>query len=299
MKYFITDITITGGSGEQLAAATDILKSFLADTGYEAFEDETESAINASGSMLDDYRKEHPFAPFSCFSAYIQQPLYDEDTLKTTLASLPFDGLHTFYATREAEDKNWNEAWESEQEQSDICRELGITIDVTQAFGTGSHNTTRMIVSTLQAEDLQGRSVLDCGCGSGILSIAALKLGAERATGYDIDEWSVNNTRHNAQLNGIEDDSLKVVLGDASVLDTIDESFDYVLANINRNILLNDMPAFVKHMKVGGKLILSGFYAVDIPVLEEKAKSLGLKTMAQREDGEWASITLVINSYSY
>jgi len=293
MKYFISDIFLTGENADLLSPVTDILKEYLAGIGFEAFEDDTDSAMIASGEVLKDYRKEHPFAPFSCFSAYVQQSLFNEELLKSTIDSLPFEGLYIYYNVREAEDKNWNEAWEQSQEQSDICKELGITIDVKQAFGTGGHNTTRMIVSTLQCEALEGKSILDCGCGSGILSIAAIKLGAEKATGYDIDEWSVNNTMHNASLNGISSEQISAILGDASVLSTIDEQFDYVLANINRNILLNDMTAFVSKMKPHSKLILSGFYTEDIPLLEEKAASLNLTKLQQKDDDNWACLVFI------
>lgn len=293
MKYFITNIAIACDDAALTDPVSDILKTYLADIGYEAFEDDAESAMTESGILLKDYRKEHPYAPFSCFSAYVQQSLFSEDQLKETLDSIPFEGVHIYYNVREAEDKNWNEQWEQSLEQSDICQQLGITIDVKQAFGTGGHNTTRMIASTLQCEELTGKTVLDCGCGSGILSIAALKLGALKATGYDIDEWSVNNTRHNAELNGIPEKQISVFLGDASVLDSIDEQFDYILANINRNILLNDMPAFVSKMKPHGKLILSGFYQEDVPLLTQKAESLSLTLLQSKEDENWSCLVFV------
>lgn len=291
MKYFITNIAIVCDDAALTDPISDILKTYLADIGYEAFEDDSESAMTESGTLLRDYRKEHPFAPFTCFSAYIQQSLFNEEQLKETFDTIPFDGVHIYHSLKEAEDKNWNEQWEQSLEQSDICQQLGITIDVKQAFGTGGHNTTRMIASTLQCEELSGKTVLDCGCGSGILSIAALKLGALKATGYDIDEWSVNNTRHNAELNGYSNEQITALLGDASILSSIDEQFDYVLANINRNILLNDMPAFVSKMKPHGKLILSGFYQEDVPMLTQKAESLALTLLQSKEDDNWSCLT--------
>lgn len=296
MKYFITNIAIACDDTGLTDPVSDILKTYLAEIGYEAFEDDSEKAMEESGILLRDYRKEHPFAPFACFSAYVQQHLFSEKQLQETINSLPFEGVHIYYNVREAEDKNWNEQWENSIEQSDICYELGITIDVKQAFGTGGHNTTRMIVGVLQCEELNGKTVLDCGCGSGILSIAALKLGALKATGYDIDDWSVNNTLHNAQLNGIPEEQISALLGDASVLSNIDDQFDYVLANINRNILLNDMPAFVSKMKPNGKLILSGFYTEDVAMLEEKAATLGFTKLLQKEDDNWACVLFALAS---
>lgn len=143
-----------------------------------------------------------------------------------------------------------------------------------------------MILRRLLGMDLTGKSVLDCGCGTGILGIVALRLGANRVLGYDIDEWSSENAKHNAALNGVE--NLDVLLGDASVLDGVKEEFDVVIANINRNILLNDMTAFRSHLKTGGRLILSGFYETDVPMLEQAAQSNGLTIIDVVTDGEWA-----------
>lgn len=290
MKYYITNIALACEEASLIDPVSDVLKTYLAEIGYEAFEDDSEKSMTESGQLLSDYRKEHPFAPFACFSAFIQQSLFNEETLKNTLSTLPFEGIHIYYNNKEAEDKNWNEQWEQSQQPSDLCQQLGITIDVKQAFGTGGHDTTRMIVNTLREEDLADKTVLDCGCGSGILSIAALKLGAASAVGYDIDEWSVKNSMHNAELNNIYANRFCVFHGDASVLDKLNEQFDLVLANINRNILLADMPQFVKRMKPDGRLILSGFYTEDIPMLVEKAETLGLKKISEKEDNHWASL---------
>ena len=161
------------------------------------------------------------------------------------------------------------------------------------AFGTGTHETTRMIcaelISLSHSLTSSPSRVLDCGTGTGILSIAALKLGATQAIGYDIDEWSVDNARHNAVINRV-DDRFTSLLGDASVIDTIDGQFDLVLANINRNILLADMPRFVSKMHQGSLLILSGFYTADSPLLIEKAQNLGLSLKSQNQDQDWACL---------
>ena len=173
-----------------------------------------------------------------------------------------------------------------------------IEIDARLAFGTGTHQTTRLMVQALMkqqwhregsASGQQGLRVLDCGTGTGILSIAALKMGAVEAVGYDIDEWSADNARHNAIINCV-DDRFTSLLGDASVLNSVEGTFDVVVANINRNILLADMPAFVSKLTPGGSLILSGFYATDIPLLVDKAQSLGLTLNDQHQNGEWACL---------
>ena len=166
-----------------------------------------------------------------------------------------------------------------------------IEIDAHLAFGTGTHETTRMICATLLDADLQGKRILDCGCGTGILGICALKLGAASCVGYDIDEWSADNTRHNAVINHV-DDRLTSLCGDSSVLSDYVAEFDVVLANINRNILLADMPRFVCVMAPHSTLILSGFYENDCALLESKAQQLGLKLTATKTDGDWACMVL-------
>ena len=128
--------------------------------------------------------------------------------------------------------------------------------------------------------------MLDCGCGTGILSIVASVFGAKSVVGYDIDEWSVNNTLHNADINGVK--NIDVRHGDASVLDAVDGCFDVVIANINRNILLADMPQFKKMMSPNGSLILSGFYVDDINILKDKAATMGLSLDMTKEKNNWA-----------
>ena len=166
---------------------------------------------------------------------------------------------------------------------------VAIEIDAKLAFGTGTHETTRMICATLLDTDLKDKRILDGGTGTGILSICALKLGASEAIGYDIDEWSVDNARHNAVIN-LVDDRFESLLGDATILNNVEGCFDVVLANINRNILLADLPSFREKMASGAKLILSGFYSADSAMLIEKAASLGLRLLAQKEDHDWACL---------
>ena len=170
---------------------------------------------------------------------------------------------------------------------------IAIEIDARLAFGTGTHETTRMMCSALMEQPLDGRQVLDCGCGTGILGIVALKLGAAACTAYDIDEWSVDNTRHNAVINRV-DERLQALHGDASLLNGMEERFDVVMANINRNILLNDMPAFRRVMKLQATLLLSGFYREDVPILLSRAQELGLKLIDSKEDNNWCALRLAL-----
>ena len=276
MKYFEVEFTINPMSAD----ASDLLAALAGDAGFETFE-EAENGLKG----------------------YVQQSLFDEDALRSCIADFPIEGTSIIYNVREAEDRDWNEQWEQEgfepiiipplaihdgRHLPEVESEISIEIDAKLAFGTGTHETTRMICREI-IQYARGARVLDCGTGTGILSIAALKLGAIDAIGYDIDEWSVDNALHNAIINGV-DDRFDSKLGDASVIDTIEGEFDLVLANINRNILLADMPRFVSKMHSGSKLILSGFYTADSPLLIQKAADLGLTFVSQNQDQDWACL---------
>ena len=278
MKYFEVEFTISPFSAD----AADLFASLAGEAGFETFED-TETGLKG----------------------YVQQSLFDEDTLRACIEDFPFEGTSIIYNVREAEDRDWNEQWEQEgfepiviadqlvihdgRHLPEVDSKIQIEIDAKLAFGTGTHETTRMICTQL-LKLAKGR-VLDCGTGTGILSICALKLGATEAVGYDIDEWSVDNARHNAVINRV-DDRFTSLLGDAKILENIDEKFDIVLANINRNILLADMPMFVSKMHEGSLLILSGFYSDDCEILIEKAHSIGLKLVSKTTDHDWACLVL-------
>lgn len=279
MKYFEVDFTISPYSVD----ASDVLAAMAGEVGFETFE---ETVTGLKG--------------------YVQQSLFDVSVLKTALEDFPFEDTTISYDIREAEDRDWNEQWEQEgfepivisdnliihdgRHLPDSTPDISIEIDAKLAFGTGTHETTRMICSTLLELQPKGR-VLDCGTGTGILSICALKLGAQEAVGYDIDEWSVDNARHNAVINQL-DNRFTSLLGDASILNKVEGTFDLVMANINRNILLNDMPQFVSKMNADATLILSGFYTDDCQILIEKAQTLGLTLQQQKEDQQWACLVL-------
>ena len=285
MKYYEVEFKIQPCSQD----ARDILAALAGEAGFETFEDTDEGV-----------------------KGYVQQALFNQSALDESLQFFPMEGTHIIYDVAEAEDKDWNEQWEQEgfdpividngkivihdgrhllTQDSAQDTQVSIEIDAHLAFGTGTHETTRMICSILLEESLKDKNLLDAGCGTGILGIAALKLGANSVTAYDIDEWSSDNTRHNAVINQVEN-NIKIYCGDATLLDTINEHFDYVVANINRNILLQDMERFRKVMKAGGTLILSGFYTDDIPLLEAKGYELGLTLLKTKEDNRWACIIM-------
>lgn len=297
MKYYEVELTITPCSQD----AQDLLSALSAEAGFESFEE------TATGLL-----------------AYAQQSLFDQEALDAAISTFPIEGTKIIYNVREAEDRDWNEQWEQEGFEPIVIsgewrevsgernvhtliihdgRHLGnlqfdnllftIEIDAHQAFGTGTHETTRMICANLMTMDLHDKHVLDCGSGTGILGICALKLGASSVVAYDIDEWSTDNTRHNAVINGV-DDRLASLCGDATLLDSLDQRFDLVLANINRNILLQDMPRFVSVMAHGATLMLSGFYESDCALLESKAQQLGLSLQSTKTDGDWACMLFTL-----
>ena len=205
MKYFEAEFTISPYSSD----ASDMLAALAGEAGFETFE-ETDTGLKG----------------------YVQQSLFSEEALRDVLNDFPFEGVTITYAIREAEDRDWNEQWEQEGFEPITIKDhlvihdgrhlpegsfpVAIEIDAKLAFGTGTHETTRMICATLLDSDLHNKRILDCGTGTGILSICALKLGAREAIGYDIDEWSADNARHNAVINRV-DDRFQSLLGDATI----------------------------------------------------------------------------------
>lgn len=281
MKYFEVDFQLSPLSQD----ACDILAALTADAGFESFE-ETQHGIRG----------------------YVQQPLLDRQALEDIVNNFPIMGTNIIYTISETEDKDWNEQWEQEGFEPIIVgnnrlaihdgrhlpsqpADISVEIDARLAFGTGTHETTQMICEWMLDMPMKDLRVMDAGCGTGILGIVALKLKASHVTAYDIDEWSSDNTRHNAVINRV-DSQLSVYCGDASILDSKTADYDLVLANINRNILLNDMPHFCQIMKQDAKLILSGFYTEDIPLLEARGKELGLTLTGAKNRDKWASIIM-------
>ena len=256
----------------------DVLSATLADAGFESF-------MEQPGGI----------------AAYIQQSLYDEEVLRRALENFPLPDARIDYDFLEAEDRDWNEEWERNFFQPIIIgnrcvvhstfhhdvpkAEYDITIDPQMAFGTGHHETTGLIINELLDMDLTGCHVLDMGCGTSILAILARMKGAVRCTAIDIDDWCVRNSLENIRLNRL--DGIEVLQGDASSL--ADKGpFDVVIANINRNILLNDMQHYAARMKQGALLLMSGFYVEDIPLIEAEARRLGLQPDGHREQNRWA-----------
>lgn len=286
MKYLTASFHIAA-EPTLLQTARDLLADCAGEAGFESFED-TEDGING----------------------YVQEEQFDKEQLDAQLADFPLPGVTVAYDLAKVEDKDWNETWENNgfdpidiynrmviydaRQTTPLLPEgaIPIAIQAHQAFGTGTHQTTQMIIGQLLDQRLTGKRVLDCGCGTGILGIAASKLGAKDVVAYDIDEWSADNARHNALLNHVE--NMEVLHGDAHVLNHVSGVFDLVLANINRNILLEDMAAFRSVMMQGGSLILSGFFEDDCAPLTSKAASLGLEKTGVCSKGNWYSLQFVV-----
>ena len=274
----------------ELHTAYELVAAMAGEAGFESFETEGDTLVG-----------------------YVQEALFDKEALDEALSQFPIEGVSVSYTLHDVEDKDWNADWENNGfEPIDIdgrcvihdtlhptpalAGAMDVVIDAKMAFGTGCHATTRMMVRALLDLDLGGKRVLDCGCGTGILGIVAAKAGAAEVVGYDIDEWSVENTRHNARLNNV--DNLEALTGDIKVLSHVDGLFDVVVANINRNILLNDMSELREVMASDGMLIISGFYESDAGQLIACAQGLGLSVITTSSVGDWASLVFSTSSES-
>ena len=298
MKYFEVTCEIRPFSQD----AADVLSAMLAEIGFESF------------SVGED-----------ALLAYIQQSVWNEAEMQQVVQGFCLPGVSISYAVAEAPDEDWNLVWEEEGFQPVVVSEDIVVHDVKHsdvppaaydilitprlAFGTGSHATTRLILRTLARLDLEGKHVIDAGTGTGILAIMAVKRGAASVFAYDIDEWSVENTKDNLLLNHLPPQDLKdlkdfkdlkvpcvvVACGDSSLLEGCEKA-DLLIANINRNILLQDLPRFAASLKPKGRMILSGFYLSDVPVLTEATVQHGFSLLQTESEGEWAMLLFEANA---
>ncbi len=255
----------------------EILVAELGNLGYESFT-ETDELVEA----------------------YIPEPDFSDKALHD-LFPIVFSGFQFTWTAENIADQNWNEVWEKNYFQplviAERClirapfhtdypmAEYEIVIEPGMAFGTGNHETTSLMISEILKQDLNGKTVLDMGCGTGILSILASLRGADKITGIDIDSWATNSTIENAIYNNIS--NLTVIQGGA---DTIpDTNFDFIYANIQRNILLNDMPQYCNALKRSGELIVSGFYSEDLEPIKVRAAELSLQFLRSTENENWVA----------
>ena len=263
---------------------SDILAALAGDIGFESF---------------TEYNKG--------IKGYVQEALFDEEALKAAFADFPIPGTRITYEITPVEDKNWNEEWEKNYFKPIVIEnrcvvhstfhtdvpqaEYDIVINPQMAFGTGHHETTSLIVAQLLDAALEGKSLLDMGCGTSILAILAAMRGASPVTAIDIDTWCVENSRDNICLNGVE--HITVELGDVRLLEGR-EPFDVIIANINRNILLADLEQYARCMKKGSEIYMSGFYVDDIPSIRQEAEKHALRFLHHTEKNNWAAVKFLM-----
>lgn len=233
--------------------------------------------------------------------AYIQEDIFNEVVL-SSLYIISNPGYKIEFNHKTIEQENWNENWEKNYfepiiiENQCVVRssfhdefpdiKYQVTIDPKMAFGTGHHETTSLMIKEILFIEIAGKSVLDMGCGTGVLAILSAMKGAKNITAIDIDQWSYNNTLENIELNSIA--GIKVKHGDVSVID--EKKYDIIYANINKNVLLNDISEYSRHMNKGAFLLLSGFYNSDFEDIDNIAKNNGLELVKRDEKNNWSML---------
>lgn len=257
----------------------DVLSALLAEVGFESFE------------ACDDG-----------LNAYIPSGKHDAALIAEALEQFPFASRVDWRAEVIA-GRDWNEEWEKNHftpiavagsciVHSSFHKDYpwlpyDIVINPKMAFGTGHHETTTLMIERLLDEDLEGQPVLDVGTGTGILAILASMLGASHCTGIEIDEAAYANALENVDMNGR--DNITIIHGDASAIESTG-SYSYVLANINRNTITTDIPLYTRALNRGGRMLLSGFYSEDIPIVSTAARAQGLKLIDSSLKKNWAML---------
>lgn len=278
MNYYEVSFTYT--SPVEPAILNDILAAELGEIGFESFTDDENG-----------------------LQGYISDLLYNVEALAQKLADFPLKDVIIHHTDKLVESKDWNEEWEKNYfkpiriDSDCIIRasfhepepgfEYEIIIDPKMAFGTGNHETTYLMIREMLKLDLQGKELLDMGCGTAVLAILASLKGARRIAAIDIDEWAYNNALENIRLNNTPE--IQVLLGGAEQIEALG-AFDVVFANINRNILLGDICRYAACMKPGAQLFMSGFYTEDIPVIEEECNRNGLSLVSHAEKNNWVAV---------
>jgi ribosomal protein L11 methyltransferase len=278
MNYY--EYTFTYVSTLEQEIISDLLVALLGEAGFESF-------VGTADGL----------------QGYIPEKEHDPERLNTTLSSFPLEGVTIRFTKSYVEAKDWNEEWEKNYfKPVTIGRECvihasfhevnpgyayDIIINPKMAFGTGNHETTYLMISEMLKQDMKEKAVLDMGCGTAVLAILAAMKGASPVVAIDMDEWAYNNALENKQLN--HTDNITVILGGAERLPAT-ERFDVAFANINRNILLNDIRHYALCLKPGATLFMSGFYADDIPAIENECERNGLALLSFSERNKWVAV---------
>jgi ribosomal protein L11 methyltransferase len=260
------------------ATYNDAIIAWLAENDYDMFE-EREDGVNA----------------------YIQSKLFNEKNLEAALHSIPDSKKNISFKTSLIKNENWNKKWESNFEPVFVDDKVyvrapfhepsgkyqyEIVIEPKMSFGTGHHATTMGMIKLMLDADFKNKSVLDMGCGTGVLAIFAKKLGASKTTAVDIDEWAFENCKENCVNNNTPD--VTILLGDIRSVN--DQKFDRILANINRNVLLDDIPKYVECLNSSGEIFLSGFLNEDFDLINKKCTESNLNLIQKHLSNNWLGL---------
>lgn len=281
MNYY--ELSFTCVSPIPVEVIQDVLAAELGEIGFESFTQDEE-----------------------VLRGYIPESLYDPVALEKKIGEFPLPNTQIQYTSRWLEGEDWNEVWERNYfkpirigkdclirasfHKAEPGYRYNITIDPKMAFGTGNHETTYLMITELLKLDLVGKEFLDMGCGTAVLAILARMKGAGRVVAIDIDEWAYNNALENIQRNQVED--IQVALGGAERIMEFG-TFDFIFANINRNVLLDDMSRYAASLNSGGMLYMSGFYEEDIPVIQAECVKNGLSLDGFTERNHWVAVRVM------
>lgn len=281
MDYY--ELSFTYNISIESDTVSDILAAELAEVGFESF--------------LTDGEK---------FLGYIPEKIFDEEALKVKLSAFPIEDITIDYTKQLVTGRNWNEEWEKNYfkpvrfgndciirasfHEDEPGYAYTILINPKMAFGTGNHETTCLMINEMLKLDAEGKSILDMGCGTAVLAILGSKKGANPVVAVDIDACAYENAQENVRRNNAG--HIQLLMGGAEQLKGCG-CFDIIFANINRNILLNDIRYYAAKMKAGGLLFLSGFYKEDIPVIESECNKYGITISSYTEKNNWVAVKAI------
>jgi ribosomal protein L11 methyltransferase len=275
MNYIELVVTV-----EPKEQGSDVLIAELAEIGFDSF-------VDADAG----------------FSAYVKEENYSEEEVKAIFFNYS-NFFKTTYSSKIIQQQNWNKEWESNFQPIDVDGKCyirapfheakknfiyDIVIEPKMSFGTGHHYTTQLMIKKLMNLNVKNKSVLDMGCGTGVLAILASLMSANPITAIDIDDWSVENSIENLQKNAIN--NVVVHKGNAEIL--AEKLFHTILANINKNVLLADMSTYNQSLEKGGNLVLSGFFETDVNEISQKAIGLGLKLEEKEVNNQWTMLHFI------